>query len=580
MNDSGDQRRLSAILAADVVGYTRLMEEDTDGTVSAWKAARSDLIDPAISDHMGRIVKHTGDGFLAEFSTVLDAVNCAIAVQTQLRASPLEFRIGVNLGDIVDDGEDIHGEGVNIAARIEALAEPGGICISGDVYNQVRNRLDCKFDDQGEHDVKHVSAPVRVWHIVPLGDEPAREAGPFNNQTLPDKPSIAVLPFDNMSGDPEQEYFSDGIAEDIITDLSKISALLVIARNSSFTYKGDSVDIRRAAHELGVDYVLEGSVRRAANRVRITAQLIDGANAAHLWAERYDRELDDIFAIQDEITREVVSALKITLRLDENDRIGIQATDNMEAYDLGLRGLSLLYRHDREGVVEAQTLFEKAIELDPTFVMAHFGLVVALGNIFTNNWSDSPESVADRGFELAERAIQLDPLDPQGHCAMALAHTWRHDLDKAVSEAERAIELAPNMAEAYAIRGYALSYAGEAREAVSSLRAAMRLDPQYTDIWLHFLGHAYFMGADYERARDVLERRIRRNPKTDISRVLFASCSGHLGRTEDARRAWSEALGINPDYSLAVKAKILPYKNPEDWERFVDGLRKAGIEQG
>ncbi len=577
MSNGGVQKRLSAILAADVAGYTRLMEKDTDGTVSAWKSAREDIIDPAISDHSGRIVKHTGDGFLAEFHTVQEAVECAIAIQEQLIASPLDFRMGVNLGDIVDDGQDIHGEGVNIAARIEALAEPGGICISGMVHESVRNRLDHRFEDTGRHSVKHVSTPVRVFRLVLDGGDRAEPSA--TSLPLPDKPSIAVLPFDNMSGDPEQEYFSDGIAEDIITDLSKISALLVIARNSSFAYKGDSVDIRQAAHELGVAYVLEGSVRRAANRVRITAQLIDGASTAHLWAERYDRELDDIFAIQDEITREVVNALKITLRLDETDRIGIQATNNMEAYDLGLRGLSMIYRHDREGAIEARKLFERAIELDPTFVMPYFGLVVALGNIFTNGWDDEPESVMEQGFELAERAIEIDALNPQGHCAMALAHTWKHDLNSAISEAERAMELAPNMAEAFAIRGYAQSYAGHGREAISSLNSAMRLDPQYTDIWLHFLGHAYFISADYAQAIEALERRIRRNPGTDISRVLLASCYGHLGRAEEARQAWAEALEINPDYSLAQKAKILPYKNPGDWNRFVEGLEKVGIAQ-
>jgi adenylate cyclase len=577
MSDSGVTKRLSAILAADIAGYTRLMEADSDGTVAAWQAARSNVIDPSITGHAGRIVKHTGDGFLAEFATVQSAVECAVAIQDGLTSSSLEFRIGVNLGDIIDDGEDIHGEGVNIAARIEALADPGGICVSGMVHDSIRNRLDRLFEDIGEHQVKHVSAPVRVYRIAMDAAPPVNNV--IENPALPDKPSIAVLPFDNMSGDPEQEYFSDGISEDIITDLSNISGLLVIARNSSFAYKGKSVDMRQFAAELGVAYVLEGSVRRADNNVRITAQLIEGISGAHLWAERYDRDLHDIFAIQDEITREVVSALKITLRLDETARIGVQATNNMEAYDLGLRGLNMLYRHDRGGVIAALKLFEQAIVLDPTYLMPYLRSVVALANIYINDWADDREEILKKGYELAVQAIKIDPMNPQGHCAMALVHTWKHDLDLAISEAERAMELTPNMAEAYAIYGNTQSYAGNASKAIDSLKTAMRLDPQCSDMWLHFLGHAYFIAADYPQAIEVLEQRIQRNPETDISRVLLASCCGHLGLIEVAQRAWSTALKINPEFSLAQKAKTLPYKKADDWARYVEGLRKAGIEQ-
>ena len=307
MDEDGRHKRLSAILIADVAGYTRLIEQDTDGTVAAWQAARAEVIDPAIAEHAGRVVKLTGDGFLAEFPTVLQA---AISMQEQFANSPLEFRMGVNLGDIVDDGDDIHGEGVNIAARIEGLAEPGGICISGGVYDQVRNRIEHGFEDMGEHVVKHVSAPVRVYGLqVEIAESGPAQMKP-SDLPLPDKPSIAVLPFENMSGDPEQQYFSDGITEDIITDLSKASGLFVIARNSVFTYRGRAVKVQDVSRDLGVRYVLEGSVRKAGNRVRVTAQLIDGSSGGHLWAERYDRDLTDIFEVQDAVTQQIVAALK------------------------------------------------------------------------------------------------------------------------------------------------------------------------------------------------------------------------------------------------------------------------------
>jgi adenylate cyclase len=312
MADSPDRRRLAAVLAADVAGYTRLMEQDTDGTVAAWKAARDDVIEPIVADHAGRIVKLTGDGFLVEFPAVQDAVKCAIALQEGLAASTLDFRMGVNLGDIVDDGHDIHGEGVNIAARIEALADAGGISISGSVHEQVRNRIDAAYEDRGEHEVKHVSAPVRVYAIrlVSSDSEKLTEATP---PPLPDKPSVAVLPFDNMSGDPEQNYFADGITEDIITEISKIDALFVISRNSTFTYKGKTAKAQDICRDLGVRHVVEGSVRKSGDRVRVTAQLIDGKSGGHIWAERFDRALVDIFAVQDEITEQIVRALEVNL---------------------------------------------------------------------------------------------------------------------------------------------------------------------------------------------------------------------------------------------------------------------------
>ena len=584
MADQTPKRRLAAVLAADVAGYTRLMERDTDGTVAAWQAARDGVIDPAVAAHSGRLVKFTGDGFLAEFPSVQDAVGCALAIQADLAGNPLDFRMGINLGDIVDDGRDIHGEGVNVAARLESLAPPGGICISGEVHTMVRNRIDYPFRDLGEHAVKHVTHPVRVIEIGPASSgksgvitspAPATRTKPSPGA----RPSIAILPFENMSGDAEQEYFSDGIAEDIITDLSKVSALMVIARNSSFTFKGRAVDVKEAAGKLGVRYVLEGSVRKAGNRVRITAQLIDGADGGHLWAERYDRDLEDIFAVQDEVTRNIVEALKVRLTDDESKRIGIAGTQSLAAYDYVLRGRELVYRYTPEAVAEAERLFEKAIELDTAFSAAYSNLSWALFVHYTSGWDGAGKDMLDRGFRMAQKAVELAPNDPLARRTLSLGYTWNGDLDRAIAEMDSAIVLDPNFADAYSGRGYILSYAGRAEEAIESLDRAIRLNPLYPNIWLHFLAHARFMLGDYGAAAELLERRVRLHPGTDISRVLLAACYGHLGRRGDARRAWAEVLEINPDFSIEQKARVLPYKRPGDWDRFVDGLAKADIDQ-
>ena len=364
------QRRLAAILAADVAGYTRLMEQDTEGTVAAWQDARDDVIEPTISKHSGRTVKLTGDGFLAEFPTVQEAVRCAMEMQDALADSSLDFRMGVNMGDIVDDGRDIHGEGVNVAARIEALADVGGISISGSVYEQVRNRIEASYEDRGEHEVKNVSAPVRVFAIRLVGSV---EVASTPAVVINDKPSIAVLPFDNLSGDPEQEYFSDGITEDFITALSHIRQFYVIARNTTFTYKGQAVDVQTVAKDLDVQYVLEGSVRKAENRVRISAQLIDGDTGKHLWAEKYDRKLEDIFAVQDEITLTVVGAIEPELAKAEQRRATSKKPEILDAWDCYHQGMWLWQTMGKDNIAEARQLFERAMELDPNFGPAYAG---------------------------------------------------------------------------------------------------------------------------------------------------------------------------------------------------------------
>ncbi len=368
-------RRLSAVLMADIAGYTRLVEMDTDGTVAAWKIARSEIIEPTIAEFSGSIVKFTGDGFLAEFSSVQDVVNCAVELQRRLIHSSLEFRMGVSLGDIVDDGKDIHGEGINIAARIESLAQPRSINITGPVYEAVKNRVDVSFEDTGEHTVKNVSEPVRVYRVVDqqhVPDAPDIRAAPILE--LPDKPSIAVLPFDNMSGDPEQEYFSDGVVEDIITALSGFRSIFVIARNSSFAYKGIAKDVTSIGIELGVRYVLEGSVRKSATRVRITAQLIEASSGVHLWAKRYDRILEDVFELQDEITETIVAAIEPELELAERERAHRKSAGDLDAWEKYQRGMWHAYKFNGEDAQRAETFFSAALESNPDYAPALAGL--------------------------------------------------------------------------------------------------------------------------------------------------------------------------------------------------------------
>src|SRR5271166_4300153 len=450
------QRRLAAILSADVVGYSRLMGLDEAGTLSRLNVLRRELIDPAIAAHSGRIVKLMGDGALVEFASAVDAVTCAIEIQRQLRerdaggseANPIQFRIGINVGDIIIEGEDILGDGVNIAARIEGIAEPGGISISEDAWRQVQGKVAANFVDDGEQSLKNIARPVRVYRLDFAEKAAPAFQAPRMTLTPPDKPSIAVLAFNNMSGDPEQEYFSDGICEDIITDLSKLSELHVIARNSSFTYKGEPVDVKQVGRDLGVRYVLEGSVRKAGNRVRVTGQLIDAASGAHIWADRFDRDLTDIFEVQDELTREIIAALKIKLSAAEKALIVGSGTKNVDGYDFFLRGRELWYRHTKEGNDQALEMLTRALELDP-----HLASACALSSIihqqdYLNQWSGSPLLALERGREAALRAVALDSRDPYALWALGSYYLWSRRLDEAVGELEKAISLSPNLAQA------------------------------------------------------------------------------------------------------------------------------------
>ena len=578
-------RKLAAILAADVVGYSRLMGADEAGTLAALKRHRDAVFDPAVAAHNGRIVKLIGDGVIAEFGSVVDAVSCALSVQRSSATIPdqgasqptIVLRIGINLGDVIIEGDDIYGDGVNVAARLEPLAEPGGICVSSIVNESVGNRIDVRFQDGGEISVKNIDRPIRVWKWHPSATTSAISRSVAKPEPNVAAASIAVLPFINMSGDPEQEYFSDGISEDIITDLSKIGGLTVIARNSSFTYKGRSVDLRTVGRDLGVRSVLEGSIRRAGKRVRITAQLIDAATSTHLWADRYDRDLTDIFEVQDEVVEKIVGALAVTLTQGEQQRLRRHGTSNVEAYECWLRARALFTRGTRELIVEARAMYRRAIEFDHNFAAPHAGLAFAAIADHTSGWAlDSAQALLE-AERWARRALELNDQEPVSHMALGNVLLWRRDHKGALAEFARMIALDPNFAQGHTATGLALMYAGEPARALEPFAIAMRLDPHYPDIVLHFLAQANFSLGKYEIAAQQLLDRIARNPSTDASRMLLASCYGHLGRAEDARTVWAELLKVNPDFSLMQRARVLPYKNPDDFQRILEGLAKAGL---
>ena len=579
------QRRLAAILSTDVVGYSRLMGLDEAGTFSRLNALRRELVDPTIAAHAGRIVKLMGDGALVEFASAVDAVACAIEIQRQLRerdadgseANPIQFRIGINVGDIIIEGEDILGDGVNIAARIEGIAEPGGISISEDAWRQVQGKVAANFVDAGEQSLKNIARPVRVYRldIAPKAATASDVPRPIPAQS--DKPSIAVLAFNNMSGDPEQEYFSDGISEDIITDLSKLSELHVIARNSTFTYKSKPVDVKQVGRDLGVHYVLEGSVRKAGNRVRVTGQLIDVASGAHIWAERFDRDLTDIFAVQDELTREIISALKVKLTPEKKDRLARKNTIDQEAYDLFLRGRERAWLNTRSGNIEARHLLGRAVTINPEFAAAHAFIGFTQVNDYVNGWAEVPERSLQAGLENAGRAVQMDEAEPQGHYALAVALFFHRETDRALAEARRSVALAPNFAQGHHTIARMLTFSGDAAGAINTIDAYMQLDPLYPDMALYFLAEARFALGQFEEAVTALKQRHGRNPNSATSYALLASCYGHLGRIAESQAAWAEVMRIAPDFSIERQRRTLPYKNPDDFERRIEGMRKAGL---
>jgi adenylate cyclase len=586
MENQRTERKLAAILAADVVGYSRLMGRDEEGTLRRLKAHLGELIEPHIAAHRGRIVKRTGDGLLVDFSSAVEAVRCAVAIQAgmadrnraALDDSRIEFRIGINLGDVIIEGDDIYGDGVNIAARLEALAEPGAIFVSRAIRDSVRDKLGIVLEDLGEKPVKNIARPVRIFRIGRADSDRTNGVRSASlPPSVPDKPSIAVLPFANMSGDAEQEYFSDGISEDLITDLSKVSALFVIARNSSFTYKGKAVKVQEIGRELGVRFVLEGSIRKAGNRVRITAQLVDAATGGHLWADRFDRDLTDIFATQDEVVQKIVGALAVKLTQREAKQLRRAGTRNIEAYECWLRARELLGRGTRESTVQCRTMHRRALEIDPNFSAPYAGLAFAAVSDYVNAWVDEPARALEEAERWARRAIELDDQQPVGHVALGNVLVWCRRHDDALAALNRAVELDHNYAQGHALIGMALMYSGRAAAALEPFATAMRLDPLHPNIVLHLVAQMHFSLGHDEIAATYLLERIARNPNTDASRMLLAACYGHLGRAEEARAAWAELLRVNPDFSLTQRAGVLPYKDTSDFQRIVEGLAKAGL---
>ncbi len=582
------KRRLAAILVADVVGYTRLMGEDEAGTLAALKAHREEFIEPKIADHNGRLVKLMGDGALVEFASVINALACAAELQSgmaernrQTTDGPrIVFRIGINLGDVIVEGDDLYGDGVNVASRLEGLAEPGGTCISAKVYDEVKNKLALGYEDMGEQEIKNVAEPIHVYLIVPERSAETPETGPGEDLALPDKPSIAVLPFDNMSGDPEQEFLADGITEDLITALSKIRWFFVIARNSTYTYKGQAVEVRQVAKELGVRYVLEGSVRKAGNRVRITAQLIDATTGHHVWAERYDRQIEDIFDLQDEMSQTIVGAVEPELSAAERDRALSKPPENLDAWESYQRGLWHMWLYERDGNLEAENLLKRAAELDPNFAPAYaYGSYVQYTRVIMG-WSEDPAESLEAGMALAEKALALDDKDPMAYFAAGRIHMMQGRHDDSIASLETAIELNPSFAQAHHGVGMALTLAGRLDEAKEALGMAERLSPRDPILWASTVVHALacILSGDYEDALHWARKTIQ-NPRSAgyWPQAVLAASLTHLGRMDEARAAVAAALEAMPDLSLAYLEKTLPTKQPGGLDPYLEGLRKAGL---
>ncbi len=601
-------RRLAAVLAADVAHYSRMMGADEEATMDAWWAHRREVINPTIEGRRGRIVKLTGDGFLAEFPSVREAVLCAVEMQAEMakrNASVphdrrMDFRMGINLCDIIVDDEDIYGDGVNIAARLESLAHPGGITISGKVYEDIVGKLDLAFVDLGEKHVKNIERPVRAYHVVldtneirqadataeaaevaPApggGDSPAAAPRTAAVKSPPsDKPSIAVLPFTNMSGDPEQEYFSDGISEDVTTDLSKISGLFVIARNTAFTYKGKNIDLQQVARELGVRYVLEGSVRKAGNRVRITAQLIDGTTNGHVWAERYDRDLEDIFGVQDEVTQEIVAQLKVQVSDAERQRMVKKDTENLDAYDDLLKGRDLFLKFTPECNREAEQMFKRAIESDPNYAAAYAELARVLVQRRNHGWSDTPDEDLEEGFRMVSKAVELDDSVAQAHIVKGFVHLWRHEHDQALAELDAGLGLDPNHADGHMWKAIVAGFAGDPEEGVREVQHAMRLNPGSPFWYLFALGNACFAMWRYEECVQACSQAVEKNPNFIFAQMLLAAGLGQLGRNDGADAALAECRRLNSRFSLAWAKNLIPFRERATIERFTAGLEKAGL---
>jgi len=623
-------RRLTTVLAADVVGYSRLMGQDEAGTLSALKSLRRQLIKPKELQYQGRTVKLMGDGALMEFASVVDAVAFAVEVQVAMaernakvpEERPIIHRIGINIGDIIVEGDDIYGDGVNVAARLEELCEPGGVCIAQNVFDQVNGKLDLTFEHLGEREVKNIAQPVTIYRVVldakagmlvtPIVSEVAKRErkwwrgvvaatvlvlaagsalwwqpwGPDIEPAsvermalpLPDRPSIAVLAFDNLSGDLQQEYLSDGISENIITGLSHFPEIFVIARQSSFSYKGMAVKVQQIAEELGVQYILEGSVQRAGDRLRVTAQLIDAITGRHLWAEQYDRHWSDVFALQDDITQHIIaniSSFEGPMEAATRERARQKAPADLQAYDYLLLGRARFFVVTKEENTKARELFQKAIELDPNYSLGHAWLAWTHAVDHQFGWSDAPSSSADLALDHAQKALELDSAEASAHWVLASVLSIIGKQPKtAMSEYNKALSLNPNNADLIAEYGWSLTGLGRAEEGVEAIEKAMRLNPRYPDWYGYGLMEALYTAKRYQ---DVIAVADKVKVRHLLTFLVLAASYAQLGRMDDAQEAVSQVLAINPDFSLSWWREIQNFVRPEDAEHYFGGLRKAGL---
>jgi adenylate cyclase len=577
------ERKLSAILAADVAGYSRLMEADEEGTLSRLTSHRRGVLDPGVARHRGRVVKTTGDGLLAEFASAVDAVRCAIEIQTEMAGRNagepehrhILFRIGINVGDIVEQDGDIFGDGVNIAARLEGIAEPGGICVSARVHEDVIGKVDLAFDDLGEQALKNITRPVRAFRLQI--DRPVR-ADSEKRLASPGKPSIAVLPFQNLSGQPDQDYFGDGISEDIITALSKLRGFFVIARNSTFAYKGKAPDIRQVARELGVRYVLEGSVRKSGEQLRVTGQLIDATSGNHIWAERYDRPASEIFAVQDEITASVVAAIEPQLYAAEQVRLQSKPPESLDAWGCVVRAMPNIWTWSVQDEDTGMNLLKRAIELDPAYARPRSLLAWALATRAVLGNLDFERGISE-SLVLAQRAIELDSDDPWSHCAAGYAYTFSRKFGPAVEEFTEALQRNPNFAFARILLGVSYGYAGLAEEGLRQLEIANRLSPRdYTQAAsLSIEGLCHFIGGRYAEAVTCERRAVQLRPHFGTAWRTLTAAAGLAGDLDLARTSLLECKRLQPNISIAWVEQYHPIVRSEDRARYIEGLRRAGL---
>ena len=622
------ERRLAAILAADVVGYSRLVSADEDGTLDAFRRHLKEFIEPLIAEHRGRLFKTMGDGLLVEFASVVEAVECAVALQNGMPARNndvppdrrLEFRIGINLGDVVAEADDVFGDGVNVAARLEGLAEPGGIVISRAARDQIRDKLGYGLEDLGEVEVKNIPRPVRVFQLLldrsaderaaPQVPEKRKMGGPLivfvaavllaggivagwwlyrgdppvdaPSHRLADKkenlrPVVAVLPFDNLSRDPEQDYFSDGITDDLINDLSRISGLFVIARNTMVAYKGRAIKVQKLAEEVGASYVLEGSVRKAGSRVRINTQLVDASTGHQMWADRYDRELKDVFALQDEVVQKIVSALSIQLRPAEKAELDRAKEAHPEAYDMLLRGLEFYRRFTHETIIESQGYFRQAIALDPNYARAHADLALSQVMLTELGFSVDPGSAVQSALETAKTALALDEDSREVHFALAIINRALRRHNEALTSALRAIEIDPNYADGYAVLALTHNYSGNPDKGLEAITYAAKLNPRRPFFYRWILGQSHYLLGNYEDALELFEGAKTSNPGFTPAHKMLAATYVALGQIEDAEWAAVEMETLIPNYTVATEPASSPYKDEKVLKLLLGWLRSAGL---